>query len=79
MKDNAELSPPAVNSDGVPILGLNAKQAARACSLSVRKLWELTNRGEIPHKRIGTCIVYSVDALRRWLLESDAKCGRAKR
>jgi excisionase family DNA binding protein len=48
-------------------LALDAKDTASALAMSERKLWELTNRGEIPHVRIGKRILYPVAALDRWL------------
>jgi hypothetical protein len=58
-----------------PVLALRPKQAAKALSLGVRKLWELTNRGEIPHIKLDKVILYPVDALRDWLAQ-QTKGGR---
>ena len=33
----------------------------------------MTNRGEIPHLRIGKAVVYPLDSLREWLTEQAAK------
>lgn len=43
--------------------------AARALGLSERTLWTLTQRGEIPHTRVGKCVIYPVAAIRAWLDE----------
>ncbi|MFT5528136.1 MAG: excisionase family DNA binding protein [Pirellulaceae bacterium] len=49
------------------LLLLNAKQAAEALAISPRKLWGMTASGEIPHCRLGRCLRYPVDDLRRWI------------
>jgi excisionase family DNA binding protein len=49
-----------------PPIALSAKEAAVALGISPRKLWELTNRGTLPHVRIGKRILYPVAALDRW-------------
>jgi excisionase family DNA binding protein len=58
-----------------PILLLRSAEAARTLAVSRRKLWDMTARGEIPHVRIGRCVRYSVDDLRRWI--EDQKGGDA--
>lgn len=50
-------------------LALRAKDAARLLSISTRALWSLTNRGEVPHVRIGKSVLYPTDALRAWLAQ----------
>lgn len=45
-------------------LSYRPKDAARALGLSERTLWTLTQRGELPHVRVGGCVLYPVDALR---------------
>jgi len=54
-------------------LALRPREAAKALGLGTRKLWELTNRKIIPHIRLDSAILYSVDALREWLLAESAK------
>ena len=49
---------------------LNAKEAAQALSISPRKLWELTNRGQVPHIRLGRRVLYPMNSLRAMI---DAK------
>jgi excisionase family DNA binding protein len=50
----------------------NARQAARALGISERKLWDLTQRGEIPHLRIGRNVKYSRAALADWIAHKSA-------
>ncbi|OQB85179.1 MAG: Helix-turn-helix domain protein [Planctomycetes bacterium ADurb.Bin126] len=50
-----------------PKMALRPKEAARALGISPRKLWELTIRREMPHRRAGRAVLYSVDELREWL------------
>lgn len=56
-----------LNAEPIPVLALRPKRAALALGIGVRKLWELTNRGEIPHARLGSAIVYPITALNTWL------------
>jgi excisionase family DNA binding protein len=42
---------------------LKRREAAALLAIGERKLWELTNRGEVPHVRIGRSVRYSVDDL----------------
>ena len=46
---------------------ISAKETARALSISSRKLWELTNCGNIPHVKIGTRTLYDPNDLRAWI------------
>ena len=69
-------SPPAEN-DGSPNNGiqlLRAPEAARLLAICTRKLWELTNRGEIPHVRIGRAVRYDGQDLEAWI-EKHKQCG----
>lgn len=52
-----------------PCLAMRLREAAKALGISERLLWEWTDRGEVPHVRIGKAILYPVDVLRRWLDE----------
>lgn len=54
-------------------LALRTKQAAKALGISERLLWELTNRGEIPHVKVGRATLYPVEALKQWLLAEAAR------
>jgi len=53
-------------------LALRPREAAQMLAIGERKLWELTNRGLIPHVRFGRSVRYPVDALRAWLAEQAA-------
>jgi excisionase family DNA binding protein len=55
-----------------PCLAMRPREAAKALGISERLLWDWTNRGEIPHIRIGKAILYPVDVLRCWLEERAA-------
>ncbi len=44
-----------------------AKEVVAATGISSRKLWSLTNSGEIPHIRVDGCLRYPVDRLQRWI------------
>jgi len=48
-------------------VGLRRREAAKLLGIGERKLWELTNRGEVPHVRLGRAVVYPVAELERWL------------
>ena len=59
----------------VPVLLLSAREAAAALSIGRRKLWELTNRGEIPCVRIGRAVRYDPRDLLGWI---DRQKGSAR-
>ncbi len=62
-------------------LALRPREAARALGIGERLLWSITNRGEIPHVRIGRAIIYPTDALRGWLADrasNNARVGANK-
>jgi excisionase family DNA binding protein len=48
-------------------LAMRPREAAKALGVSERLLWEWTNRGIVPHVRLGKAILYPVDSLREWL------------
>ena len=56
-----------------PTLALRPAAAAKAIGIGKRKLWEITNDGQIPHAKIGVCVVYPVGLLQDWLAEQAAK------
>jgi predicted DNA-binding transcriptional regulator AlpA len=57
-----------------PRLSLRPAEAAEVLGISERLLWQETNRGAIPHLRIGSkVVVYPVAALREWLADNAAK------
>jgi excisionase family DNA binding protein len=61
--------------DVAPIWLLTPSQAAEALSISPRKLWGMTASGQIPHVRLGRCLRYPVDDLRRWIDEQQRPEG----
>lgn len=54
-------------SSSSPTLALRARDAARALSISERKLSDLVARGEIASVRVDRVRLFPVDALRAWL------------
>ena len=55
-----------INAAIAPLL-LSAREAAAALSIGTRKLWELSNRGEIPVVRIGRRVLYDLADLRGFI------------
>ena len=53
------------------VLLVDADEAARILSIGKRKLWELTNCGNIPCVRIGRAVRYPVEQLRQWIAEQS--------
>ena len=51
----------------LPVIALSAPEAAQCIGICERSLRDLTSRGEVPHCRLGSRIVYPVEALRAWL------------
>ena len=43
----------AAKAGGIPVLALRPKQACQALGIGQRLLWSLTNRGVIPHVKLG--------------------------
>ena len=58
-----------------PCLAMRPREAAKALGISERLLWDRTNRGLVPHIRLGKAILYPVDSLRKWLLGKAQKSG----
>jgi excisionase family DNA binding protein len=58
---------PGKNGAETPCLAVRPRVAAKALGVSERTLWEWTNRGIVPHVRLGKAILYPVDSLRDWL------------
>ncbi len=50
-----------------PPLAVKPRDAAAMLGISERTLWTYTNRGDIPCKKLGRCVIYPVDRLRDWL------------
>ena len=57
----------------IPCLAMRPREAAKALGISERLLWEWTDRGVVPHVRLGKRIVYPVDSLRDWLQRQAQK------
>lgn len=55
-----------------PRLALRPKEAAKALGIGERLLWSKTNAGEIPHVRLGKCVVYPIRELQDWLTKQAA-------
>ena len=48
---------------------LTPQQAAQTLAISPRKLWGMTDSGEIPHLRVGRCVRYPLADLQRFIDE----------
>ncbi len=46
---------------------LNAREAAKLLGIAPSSVYAATHRGELPHRRIGSRLVFSREALLRWL------------
>ena len=60
-------------SSGIQRLAYSLDEFAEATGLSKRMLWELTNRNEIPHRRVGRRILYPVRLIETWLEEKSSR------
>ena len=60
-------------------LALRPKEASKALGIGERLLWSLTNRGEIPHLKVGKAVLYPIAELERWLSEQTHKKGGHRR
>ena len=69
-------SDPTLNATAQAPMALRPKDAAKTLGIGRRLLWSLTNRGEIPHVRLGRAIVYPRAALEEWLMERAKRGGR---
>ena len=58
-------------SGGSPLMLRGLKAAARKTGLGQRTVWSLTNRGALPHRRVGRGLYYVPDELAAWI---DAAC-----
>lgn len=54
-------------------INYNAREAAKALSVSERTLWTETQAGRVPHTKIGGRVLYPVEALRAWMTERAAR------
>jgi excisionase family DNA binding protein len=57
---------------------VTAAEAAKALAISPRKLWALTQSGEIPCVRIGRAVRYDPTDLRTWIEARKAEAARGK-
>ena len=55
------------STPSLPPLLLRPQEAAEVLGISSRKLWSMTQSGEVPCIRLGRCVRYSVDDLHRWI------------
>ena len=62
-----------IHNISIPCLVLNKEQAARLLGISTRHLWSLTNQKLVPSIRMGKCVRYSFDSLRKFLVEQSQK------
>ncbi len=56
-----------MNRPQEPLLRL--KDTAHLLAISTRKLWELSNRGEIPRVKIGKAVRYDLVDLVAWIAQ----------
>jgi excisionase family DNA binding protein len=67
---------PAQYKPETPCLSMRPREAAKALGISERLLWEWTDRGKVPHIRLGKAILYPVDSLRDWLKKQAQQSER---
>lgn len=67
----------SVTEPQTPCLAMRPREAAKALGISERLLWEWTNKGVVPHVRLGKVILYPVDSLREWLKEQAHTAGNS--
>ncbi len=60
------------STKGSPLL-LSYQETSRLLGISVRKLSDLRKDREIPYVRVGRCVRFPLDALKRWI--EDHKQG----
>ena len=65
------------NSD-TPTLLLTPQQAAEALAISARKLWAMTNTGDIPCVRLGRSVRYDPADLRAFIDRQKTGSGPAE-
>ena len=77
MKPAYNFQNPLAKPDPVtPCLAMRPREAAAALGISERLLWEWSNRGEIPHVRLGRAVVYPIEELQRYLSDRAGKPAR---
>jgi hypothetical protein len=61
------------------VFALRPREAARALSISVRHLWQLTRDGIVPCVKLGSgkrkTVLYPTHMLRTWLAEQSLRTG----
>lgn len=57
-------------------LTVSRREAAAMLGISERLLWTLTNAKKVPSLRVGTRVLYSIDALKQWIEERTRDHGR---
>lgn len=58
-------SPPT--EPAVPVLAVRAAEACRILNVGRRTLWSLTVSKQIPHLKIGRCVLYPIREIQDWL------------
>ena len=53
---------------------LTARQAAAQLAISTRKLWEMSNKGDIPLIRIGRAVRYAPDDIAAYIANHRSGC-----
>jgi len=61
-----------------PCLAMRLREAAKAIGVSERTLWEWTDRGVVPHLRLGKVILYPVGSLKEWLKREAQTAGKGE-
>jgi excisionase family DNA binding protein len=60
-------------TDGHERLLVKADDLAIMLGISVKTVWNLEKRGELPHINIGRRVLFPVDEIRRWIAERTIK------
>ena len=60
-----------------PALALRCADAAKALGISARTLWTLTDKGAVPHVRVGSAVLYPVKELTDWLTKQAKSASDA--
>ena len=61
-----------------PCLALRPRDAARALGVSERTLWTWTERGDVPHVRLGKAVLYPIHLLQEWLAKQAQADARGR-
>jgi len=60
---------PLDSDDALMVRGIEG--GARLTGLGRRKVWELVNNGALPHRRVGSAVLFVRDEIQAWI---DAGC-----